>query len=678
MKTNQAVLLCAGKGKRLLPLTEEIPKPLVEVQGKSLIEHNLENLQGLVEEVILIIGYKGEKIKEKFGNSYGNLTIKYAVQEEMLGTGHALLQAKEFLRGDFLLLNGDDLYAREDLEEILHHPQSILSYVVEEPSAFGVLKIDEEGNLLEMIEKPKEFISNLINIGCYHLGLSIFDVEVRKSERGEIEMPDFIDQRIEKGDCFQIFPASGYWIPVNNHEQLSQAKKELEKKAKASFTYGTDGIRGEAHLFTKNFVIALCEFLSKKLGKEKAKILLGRDTRRSGRRIEQYFKNYAKEKGLYIDYLGIASSPEISYLLTQHEEYDCALMITASHSPASQNGLKFFKKGGSKYDGAFEKEFIDFYTQRKDLKEEEIELENFEISEKKELEEEYLNILRKELEKVKHPFSIALDCANGSTAALAEKVFENSQITCKYHNMEIQSGRINQNCGALFPEYLADKVPKENLDLGVSIDGDGDRITLLDEEGQVIDGDQILAFIILKLREQKELKKEMLVVTQYSNIGLDAKMKEEEIFMLRTGTGDREVQEAMEREGAQVGGEQCGHLIINPLKCGDGLLSAILVLQHLDKEKKASEELRVFEPAPQVLHNVSVEKKIPFEEIEAFEYYKGKIKEELGAESRIFIRYSGTEMKCRVMLEAQKEKGLLQKCAEELGTFIQKQTGGEE
>ncbi len=226
MKKVQAIILCAGIGNRLKPLTDNIPKSLVEVNGKTLLEYKLEILNDLVDEVIIVIGYQGDKIKKKFGHKYNNLSIKYCEQKELLGTGHAILQAKNLINSDkFIVLNGDDIYERNDIKNLLKNDFAILSIEVSNPHFFGVLKLYENLYLKEIIEKPKNPPSNLINVGCYVFNSSIFDFELKKSKRGEYEIIDYLTELVNIGKKIKVEKINGVWLPINDFNQLEIAKK---------------------------------------------------------------------------------------------------------------------------------------------------------------------------------------------------------------------------------------------------------------------------------------------------------------------------------------------------------------------------------------------------------------------------------------------------------------------
>ncbi|NOY60933.1 MAG: NTP transferase domain-containing protein [Calditrichaeota bacterium] len=211
----QAVLLVAGKSTRTYPLTLTRPKPLLPIANKPLIMHSLDQMVGLFDEVILIVGYRAEMIKDVLGNEYRGIKLIYQEQKEQLGTGHAILQARPFIKDKFVAMNGDDLFAREDLEKLVSLDFGALVKRIKDPSLYGVYQVDENNRVLNLVEKPKEYLGDLANIGCYVFEPEIFsEIEnTSPSERGEIEITSSILALAQKKDCF-IMPISGFWLPT--------------------------------------------------------------------------------------------------------------------------------------------------------------------------------------------------------------------------------------------------------------------------------------------------------------------------------------------------------------------------------------------------------------------------------------------------------------------------------
>lgn len=228
----QAVILAAGEGTRLRPLTLDKPKPLVEINGKSILEHTMEHLVGLVDDIILIIGYKGEKVKEKFGDNFKGVKLKYIEQKERIGNAHALSLTKHLLIDKFIVMNGDDLYSRKDIENCMKHELCVLAKKVNNPERFGILSLNEDNVIKDLVEKPKEFIGNLANTGCCVLNKKIFDEieNLEKSERGEYELTGAIKSLLEK-EVVKCVEAE-FFIPIAYPEDIEKACKILNAEAR--------------------------------------------------------------------------------------------------------------------------------------------------------------------------------------------------------------------------------------------------------------------------------------------------------------------------------------------------------------------------------------------------------------------------------------------------------------
>lgn len=220
----KAVILAAGKGTRFEPLTLTTPKPLLEAANKTILEWNLQQLKGVVKEVVIVIGYLGEKIKERIGSEYEGIRIEYAEQKEPLGTGHALESARELLNGKFIVMNGDDLYHKEDIERCTNHKFAVLGKEVSNARAFGVIK-EENGRLLSITEKPDQD-AGLANTGLYVLDDSVFDFQLKKSSRGEYEIIDYITHLADNGEV-RVEIVKKFWQPLTYSWHLLDANALL-------------------------------------------------------------------------------------------------------------------------------------------------------------------------------------------------------------------------------------------------------------------------------------------------------------------------------------------------------------------------------------------------------------------------------------------------------------------
>lgn len=227
VKYMQTVIFAAGRGTRMGVLTKDKPKLLLQVLGIPVLEHNIQQLNGLVDEVILVVGYKGEMIQKYFGGRYKNLKITYAWQKEQLGTGNAAKQALPFLRDKCLFMNGDDLYSRDDIARLLKQYPSILVAKTEHPERFAT--VETQGNtIVGLVEKPEHPQGNLVSIGAYFLDPSIFRWSIKKSKRGEYEFTDYVKQWIKRKKLYFVIAKT--WIPITFPESLKEAERILKKK----------------------------------------------------------------------------------------------------------------------------------------------------------------------------------------------------------------------------------------------------------------------------------------------------------------------------------------------------------------------------------------------------------------------------------------------------------------
>ncbi|MGR3179793.1 MAG: bifunctional sugar-1-phosphate nucleotidylyltransferase/acetyltransferase [Candidatus Anammoxibacter sp.] len=240
----QAVILAAGKSTRTYPLTVDMPKVLLKVLDKTLLEHNLDQLHGIVTEAIIIVGFKKEMIINALGEKYRDIDLKYVEQEEQLGTGHALLKAEKFIKDRFLVLAGDDLYSGRDIKNLLKHDYAALFKTVDNPSNFGVF-ITDGNRVKEVVEKPEEFVSDKANASCYILNKDVFSLlkNIRKTERGEIELTDALNEIIKENE-FYLEDIKDYWLPVGYPWNLLEANVFFLKRIKQSVIKGKieDGV----------------------------------------------------------------------------------------------------------------------------------------------------------------------------------------------------------------------------------------------------------------------------------------------------------------------------------------------------------------------------------------------------------------------------------------------------
>lgn len=424
--------------------------------------------------------------------------------------------------------------------------------------------------------------------------------------------------------------------------------------------FGTDGVRGEAGTFLSAEVamkVAMAAGLYLKSSAVTNRILIGKDTRRSGYMIENAIVCGLTAIGYDVIEVGPMPTPAIAFI-TENMRCDAGIMISASHNSFEDNGIKFFDAHGNKFPQEVEREIENIYFDSEKLHEAQV--TGKEIGKAKRIDDvigRYIVQLKNSfpVEMTLQGMRIVLDTANGAAYKVGPTVLEElgAEVIVLHH--EPDGFNINEGCGALHPKDVSEAVIKYRADLGIALDGDADRLVVIDEKGEVVDGDQILGALGVHLKNQKTLKGEGIVATVMSNQGLDDYMKENGLKLFRSDVGDKNVLEVMHKEGINFGGEQSGHVIINDFaKTGDGLVSALQVLALLiSKKRKASELLRPFKLYPQKLVNIKVGVKKPLDQIEGLAE-KLALLEQLHI--RHLVRYSGTENKLRVLLEGKDSK----------------------
>ena len=449
--------------------------------------------------------------------------------------------------------------------------------------------------------------------------------------------------------------------------------------------FGTDGVRGVANTYPMTTEIAMqlgraIAFLVKqqKTDKEHSpRIVIGKDTRLSGYMIENALASGICSMGVNVLLVGPLPTPGIAYITTGMRA-DAGLVISASHNPFQDNGIKIFSKSGFKLPDEEEAIIEDLIFSKKMDSLRPVAEEVGKAARIDDAKGRYIVFLKNTFPKrfTLDGIHIVLDCAHGATYGVAPHVFE--ELGAKVTSIGVQPDgkNINHECGALHPEVMAELVCKEGADLGIALDGDGDRLIVADEQGKVVDGDQIMAICAEEMLERQKLAKNTLVATVMSNLGLDLAMQRMGGQLVRTKVGDRYVVEEMLRNGYNFGGEQSGHLIyLKHNTTGDGILGALqLLLSMKKKECPLSELTQIMEPFPQILKNVRISQKIALDQISGFPEKLTTIEKNLGSTGRILVRPSGTEPVIRVMVEGE-DKKLIDDMACELCDFIIKRTG---
>ncbi|MRJ02546.1 MAG: phosphoglucosamine mutase [Epsilonproteobacteria bacterium] len=440
--------------------------------------------------------------------------------------------------------------------------------------------------------------------------------------------------------------------------------------------FGTDGVRGKAGKKLTAPVamrLAMAAGIYFRKGSRTNKIIVGKDTRRSGYMIENALVSGLTAVGYNVIQIGPMPTPAVAFL-TEDMRCDAGIMISASHNPYYDNGIKFFNSRGDKLQESDERAIEKIYF------DDEVIQENQKVEKEIGSSKRIDDVIGRYIVHLKNSFPkdltlgglrIVIDTANGAAYRVAPTVFSELGAEVIVINNEPNGFNINQGCGAIYPEQLAKEVLKYRADVGFALDGDADRLVVVDERGEIVDGDKILGALALYLKEQGVLRNGKMVATVMSNQGLEDFLKKEGIQLIRCGVGDKYVVDEMRRHGLNFGGEQSGHIIFGDYsKTGDGIATALqIIAMMLRKGKRASEVLNPFQLYPQRLESIEVREKKPLEKIKGYRELLQEI-EKRGL--RPLIRYSGTENKLRILLEGKDQK-LLDRSLRELLDFLEKE-----
>ncbi len=394
------------------------------------------------------------------------------------------------------------------------------------------------------------------------------------------------------------------------------------------------------------------------------KVILGRDTRESSSWIAATITAALRETDVFVESAGVVPTPAVAFL-ARNRGFDAGVVISASHNPWRDNGIKLFGADGFKLPDAVEASIEDDILRHAEEASIPNVTELLRVEDNVALPEQYIQFLIESVPGLRlDGLRIVADCANGAAAAVAPDLFARlgARIPEQFALLNIApDGRnINEGCGALHPQWVASEVQKRGAAIGLTFDGDADRCILAGAHGNVINGDAILLMAARDLKARGLLTGDLVVATTMSNMGLEAALKRSGIRMLRAPVGDRYVLEQMQRHDASLGGEQSGHILFPHLATtGDGLLTALVVLDLVARTGKSVDELtqdlKVF---PQVIVNIKVREKKPLEKIPAVAARIREAEAELKDSGRVVIRYSGTEALARVMIEAESEEAM--------------------
>ena len=424
--------------------------------------------------------------------------------------------------------------------------------------------------------------------------------------------------------------------------------------------FGTDGVRGTANIHPMTAEVALqigraAAYICKEK-EHRHKIVIGKDTRVSGYMLESALVSGICSMGVDALLIGPMPTPGIAFI-TRSMRADAGMVISASHNPFQDNGIKIFSRDGFKLPDQVEERIEELIlTQSID----QLRPTADDIGKAFRIDDangRYIVFLKDTfpthltLEGLK----LVIDCGNGAAYKIAPMVFSELGAQVVSLGISPDGKNINAGCGSLHPEKLQERVVAEGADIGIAFDGDADRVIFVDHTGKVIDGDRIMAICALAMQRRGELKKDTVVATVMSNLGLEKTLTTAGIKLLRTQVGDRYVVEKMRAEGYNFGGEQSGHLIfMDHNTTGDGILSALQLLAVIVAEGRSLAELaKVMEVFPQVLINVPVREKIPVAEVAVLQRQILEVEKDVAGSGRLLIRYSGTENKLRIMLEGE-------------------------
>jgi phosphoglucosamine mutase len=427
--------------------------------------------------------------------------------------------------------------------------------------------------------------------------------------------------------------------------------------------FGTDGVRGIANLppLTSETALklgmALIYVLNLSDKNKKLKIVIGKDTRLSGYMLETALSSGICAMGSDVYLIGPMPTPGVAFI-TSSMRADAGVVISASHNPFYDNGIKFFDKKGFKFPDDIENKIEEVFNSS--ILESYIRPTAANVGKAYRIDDatgRYVIFTKLTFPKYLslNGLKIVVDCANGAGYKAAPEVFDELGADVMVTYASPNGININDNCGSMFPEAICSEVLKNNADVGIAFDGDGDRVIFCDEKGKVLNGDEFLAICALYMKQNNMLKNNGVVTTYMSNIALELLMKKNGINVIYTEVGDRNIMEKMLELGLNLGGEQSGHIIfLDEINTGDGIISALKLLTIMIKSGKTLSELRkVINPYPQTLINIDVPYRKDINELHNFskkiEYYNELLKDQ----GRIFIRYSGTQNYLRILIEGQ-------------------------
>lgn len=441
--------------------------------------------------------------------------------------------------------------------------------------------------------------------------------------------------------------------------------------------FGTDGIRAIAGQFPLDYssIWTLGKALVELLQKEglTPRVIIGRDTRESGAWIEQALSQGIRKGHGHVISAGIIPTSAVSFLTKKHG-FSAGIVISASHNPYQDNGIKIFSSKGIKISETWENRLEEAIHKRMMS----VEQEKIEVTPSSSFGQDYMGFLKSCFSHVKLPRSIklVLDCSNGASCFYAPKIFQDLGFEVVTIADSPDGKNINDRCGSLYPERLAEEVFKNEAHIGIAYDGDADRTIWVDEGGRILNGDHTLFVLSRFMKEKGKLKSDYVVATTMSNMGLEKALESLGLKLFRTQVGDKYVLEQMMKLKANLGGEQSGHTIfLDDCPTGDGILTSIKMLEVMaTHDVSLSELVKDYQEFPQILLNVKVERKDDFNLYPEISETVEEIKRELGSSGRLNLRYSGTEPVARIMIEGE-DKSQIESLAHKLSRLIEQHLG---
>jgi phosphoglucosamine mutase len=447
--------------------------------------------------------------------------------------------------------------------------------------------------------------------------------------------------------------------------------------------FGTDGIRGMAGEFPlttdSTYAIGCALGHDLKRNNPRARVVIGQDTRQSSHWIADRVTLGLASHSIEVQSAGVITTPGVAYL-ARSRRFDAGIVISASHNPWTDNGIKIFSGDGYKLPDArelaIEQEIFALLQQTLTPSSA---TASSSLPGDPTLRRAYIDWLAHNVSTDLKHLKVLVDCANGAATAEAPELFHACGIQATFLHAQPNGKNINENCGALHPENVARTMVEMEgqFDLGITFDGDADRALFSDARGKVVNGDAVLLLIAADMQSRGTLRGDMLVATTMSNMGLEVALKRSNIRMLRANVGDKYVLEEMQKTGATLGGEQSGHIIFRDGEAttGDGLLTALRVMEVMARTGQSLADLvsalKVF---PQTIKNIRVREKVPFQQVPEVQNAIDSAERELNGNGRVVVRYSGTEALARVMVEAESEEKM-RSLATNIATAIQSTLG---